>query len=80
MPPATYAFHNLAGGSYQLREVGQTGWRLVVPSNQFYNHHHQVRRQCDGQTLRNTQKALISGTVFKRRKDNQDQRTATKRA
>jgi hypothetical protein len=59
----TYSFKDLAAGTYRIREVLQTGWRRTAPSAGPYD----VTLGSGASTTRNfgnTQKILISGTVF----------------
>ncbi|HSV15789.1 MAG TPA: SdrD B-like domain-containing protein, partial [Tepidisphaeraceae bacterium] len=46
------------------REAAKSGWRLVSPSNQFYNLDIKSGGSAPGRLFADTQKALISGTVF----------------
>jgi hypothetical protein len=59
-----YAFNALPAGSYRIAQQLQTGWRRTKPSAAYYDVNVGSGGTASGKTFGNTQKILISGTVF----------------
>ena len=59
-----YKFTALAAGSYRVREVTNSGWRRTAPSSGYFDVTLTSGQASTGKNFGNTQKVLISGTLF----------------
>jgi protocatechuate 3,4-dioxygenase beta subunit len=59
-----YSFANVAAGTYRVREVVLSGWRITSPSAGYHTVTLASGGSASGRNFGNTQKVLISGTVF----------------
>ena len=59
-----YKFSSLPPGSYRVREVVNSGWRRTAPSAGYFDVTLASAQNLTAKNFGNTQKVLISGTVF----------------
>jgi hypothetical protein len=59
-----YSFKTLASGTYRVREVMPSGWRRTTPSSGYFDLTLSSGGSATSKNFGNTQKILISGTVF----------------
>lgn len=59
-----YKFGGLAAGSHRVREVLSSGWRRTGPASDYYDVTLSSAQVVTGKHFGNTQKVLISGTVW----------------
>jgi hypothetical protein len=59
-----YAFDNLAANTYRVRQVAVSGWRINAPTISWYDVTLASGAITTGRNFANTQRVLISGTVF----------------
>jgi O-glycosyl hydrolase len=59
-----YRFTGLASGSYRVREVTPSGWRVTTPSNSRYDINLATGQSVSGKNFGNTQNVKITGTIW----------------
>jgi hypothetical protein len=59
-----YRFTGLAAGSYRVRQILPSGWRRTLPSSGVYSLTLAAGQALTGKNFGNTQRVLISGTVY----------------